>query len=49
MLLVSEMFVAPPEHTLEEAGVAVAEGMGLTVTEATMGVPEQVPAVGVMV
>ena len=45
----SAIFVAPPEQRLDDAGVAVAEGIGLTVTLATMGVPGQLPPVGVMV
>jgi hypothetical protein len=49
MLLVSAIEVALPEHRLEEAGVAVADGIGLTLTVATIGVPAQLPAVGVMV
>lgn len=49
MLLVRAIAVAPPEQMLEAAGVAVAEGIGLTVTLATIGVPAQPPAVGVIV
>lgn len=48
-LLVSEILVVPPEQMLDEAGVAVAVGVGFTVTVTTMGVPAQVFAVGVMV
>lgn len=49
MLLLSEMLVALPEQRLDDAGVAVAEGIGLTVTVATIGVPGQLPLVGVIV
>jgi hypothetical protein len=48
-LLVSEILVLEPEHMLEADGVAVAEGVGLTVTVTTIGVPAQVAAVGVIV
>lgn len=47
-LLVNEMEVAPPEQILCAAGVAVAEGIGRTVTVTVTGVPAQPPAVGVI-
>ena len=40
---------ATPEHLVCSAGVIVATGIGFTVTEAVIGVPEQLFAVGVMV
>jgi hypothetical protein len=47
--LVSAMVVVAPLHIVWEAGVAVTEGIGLTVISTVMGVPEQLFAVGVMV
>jgi hypothetical protein len=40
---------ALPEQIVEAAGVAVADGIGLTVTVAVIAVPAQPPAEGVMV
>lgn len=48
-LLVSAMEVALPEHRLEEEGVAVALGVGFTVTVTTTGEPAQPAAAGVIV
>lgn len=49
MSLVRAIEVALPEQNACEEGVAVAEGIGLTVTVTTIGVPAQEPAVGVIV
>ena len=43
------MDVALPEQNACDEGVAVAEGIGLTVTVAVAAVPVHVPIVGVMV
>lgn len=48
-LLVSTIDVGLLEQILCDEGVAVAEGAGFTLTVATIGVPEQPAAVGVMV
>jgi hypothetical protein len=40
---------AVPEHIVCDAGVAIATGLGLTVITAVAEIPEQLPAVGVMV
>jgi ABC-type cobalamin transport system permease subunit len=48
-LLVSAIEVALFEQMLCEPGVAVADGIGLTVTVAVMTDPAQEPAVGVIV
>jgi hypothetical protein len=48
-LLVKVIAVAPPEQMLCDEGVAVAEGMGRTVTVTVTGVPAHPPAVGVTV
>lgn len=48
-LLVRAIELVLPEHRLCEDGVAVAEGVGFTVTVATTGVPAQPLAVGVIV
>lgn len=48
-LLVSAMVLVFPEQRLCDAGVAVAEGIGLTVTVAVIGEPVQPPAAGVIV
>jgi hypothetical protein len=47
--LVSAIEVGLFEQMLCELGVAVAEGIGLTVTVTTIGVPAQLAAVGVIV
>jgi hypothetical protein len=41
--------MASPEHRVCAAGVTVATGVGLTVTVAVIGVPEQPFAIGVIV
>jgi hypothetical protein len=48
-VLVNAIEVALPEQIAEEAGVAVAEGAGFTVTVAVIAEPLQVPTVGVIV
>jgi hypothetical protein len=48
-LLLNATVVVFNEQILCAFGVAVAEGIGLTVIVAVIGVPEQVPALGVMV
>ena len=48
-LLVSATELTPPEHNVCELGVAVADGIGLTVMATVIGVPEQLFAVGVIV
>ena len=48
-LLLSAIDVAPPEQKLCELGVAVAEGIGFTLTVTVMGEPAQLLAVGVIV
>ena len=48
-LLLSATEVAVPEQIVCDAGVAVATGLGLTVTTTVTGVPGQPPAVGVTV
>jgi hypothetical protein len=48
-LLVRAIDVALFEQILCELGVAVADGIGLTVTVAVIGEPAQPPAVGVIV
>jgi hypothetical protein len=48
-LLVSAIDVALFEQILCDVGVAVADGIGLTVTVAVIGVPVHPPAVGVIV
>ena len=47
--LVKAMDVVLPEQNVWEDGVAVAVGIGLTVTVAIIGTPAQPVAVGVMV
>ena len=46
---VKVILVALPEHKDCELGVAVTEGIGVTVTFTIIGTPAQLPAVGVMV
>ena len=48
-LLVSAIDGAVPEHIVCDAGVAVATGVGFTVTTTTLGVPAHPLAVGVTV
>ena len=48
-VLVRTMEDAVPEQIVCEPGVAVATGMGFTVTTTTLGVPAQPLAVGVTV
>jgi hypothetical protein len=48
-LLVKATEEAFPEQIVEEVGVAVAEGAGLTVTVAVIAAPGQELAVGVIV
>jgi hypothetical protein len=48
-LLVKAMDGAVPEQRVCEAGVAVATGLGFTVITTLIGLPEQLPAVGVIV
>ena len=48
-LLVRSMSVVSPEHNVCVAGVAVATGIGFTVTVTTIGIPSQPFAVGVIV
>ena len=43
------VWITAPEHIVWVVGVAVASGVGLTVTVAVIGVPEHPFAVGVMV
>jgi phosphohistidine swiveling domain-containing protein len=49
VLLVIAIEEALPEQIEEEAGVAVAEGAGFTVTVAVIAEPLQVPTEGVIV
>jgi hypothetical protein len=48
-LLLRAIEVALLEQNVCELGVAVADGIGFTVTVTTIGVPEQLAAVGVIV
>ena len=48
-LLVRAIVLVLPEQRLCDAGVAVAEGIGLTTTVAVMADPVQPPTLGVMV